>query len=187
MKATKALPTEDRVQRMNDQQWLWYYLNLVEDEQEDEKRNKARMDYMGWWVNPELAKRVSDHEKMEAKRQRNQAQGITEEEGLGARVEQDPNDPNKEIVYHETVKNDSFDEEVQRALAEAGLNPEEAVELPDSTGAGDPTESQEDFLKRVMAMQGMMGIQEPSLDGEALKKAGIDPDDIDYFEYPDEE
>ena len=36
MKATGSLPTDERVKKMNDQQWLWYYLNILEDERLEE-------------------------------------------------------------------------------------------------------------------------------------------------------
>lgn len=165
MKATKALPTEDRVQRMNDQQWLWYYLNLLEDEGEEEKKNKMRMDYLGWYINPEQAKRVMEHEKGNFDNEQNT-------NNLGPRVEIDPLNPNREIIYKDVRESNTFEDELNQALlGESGS----FVTLPDSQSAGNPYESKDDFINRVLVLQ-----------NSELQNSGIDLNDIDFIETPDE-
>lgn len=58
MKAVGALPTEERVQKMNIRQWLWYYYNLVEDKKLETKRYDDIVDYLTTFINPELAEAV---------------------------------------------------------------------------------------------------------------------------------
>ena len=62
MRATGALPTEERVQKMNDYQWLWYYLNILEEEKTDAEDSKLRLDYLGSYINPDLARSVVNKE-----------------------------------------------------------------------------------------------------------------------------
>lgn len=61
MKAVGALPTEERVLKMNKYQWLWYYYNIMEDKREDIKRQDNLIEYITSFINPELAKTVRDN------------------------------------------------------------------------------------------------------------------------------
>ena len=54
MKSVGALPTEERVQKMSDIQWIWYYNNLVKDNEEEEALTKDKIDYLTFFINPEL-------------------------------------------------------------------------------------------------------------------------------------
>lgn len=152
MRAAGALPTEPRVQKMNDVQWLWYYMNLQKDLEEDRDKAENYLDYLGSWINPELAKSV-----MATKAQK-KSQGTTQgnnapnapKAGTVVQVSEDT-----EIEYGDTAVSDSFEEEYRRALAGEGITNEEFTELPDSQNAGNPFESQEDFIARVMSMQGL--------------------------------
>jgi len=163
MKATGTLPTEERVQRMNDQQWLWFYFNLRKDEEEDDKKWKERLDYSGWYTNPNLARSVMMQELVkdnpEAVKQMNMENGEYED-------------------IKDTVNNDTFEDEFKRALAQDGLSEDAFTELPDSMNAGNPNESKTDFLNRVMANQELMN---QNIIVDELPP-GINPDDIDYFE-----
>jgi hypothetical protein len=58
MRATNALPTEERVQRMNDVQWLWYYINLQKDLKEEEDTWKYRLLYIAQFINSEQVKNI---------------------------------------------------------------------------------------------------------------------------------
>lgn len=150
MRATGALPTELRVQKMNDVQWLWYYLNLQKDLEEDRDRTENYLDYMGSWVNPELAKSVmSIKNKNKNKEKDNDTQSDKQTESKSS-VQIDDN---TEIVYGDTAVNDTFEDEFKRALAEAGLNEKEFTELPDSQNAGDPTMSRNDFIGLVQQFE----------------------------------
>ena len=124
MKATSSLPTEDRVKKMNDVQWIWYYLNIVKDDEELGNEDRNKMDYLTWFINPQLAEGVI----------KNKEKGISGK----TRV----NDGN-------TQHNDFFDDEFKRALAESGMSEDDFTELPSSDMAGDPNENEEDFMRRV--------------------------------------
>lgn len=180
---------------MNDHQWLWYYLNLLEEEKNEEEKHKARLDYLAWWVNPELARRVMGSNNLEQ----------YSDEYLNE------NNNDNGVYYNkgDTVINNSFDDEMRKALKESG---EELVELPSSHGAGNVNESQNDFISRVMNMSNFVDIyndentaieyidnnidntsenkfgeldNDKSLE-EELKKAGLTLDDIDYIDFQEE-
>jgi hypothetical protein len=181
MKAAGALPSDERVQQMNDQQWLWYYLNLLEDEKEEEEKHRERSDYMGWYVNPEAARRVMEHNLQSEK---NKNKNVTKNNTIPTLGE------DKIIIDGDEVVNDSFEEELKRALAESGQN-SDLVELPSSESAGDATMSQDDFINKVLNMQ--QTIEMPSVENfdgnDDFNENNINEnnlDDIDYFEYPDE-
>ena len=143
MKATGALPTEQRCKDMNVAQWLWYYFNLLEDLKEEREYNgeyaENLMDYVGHYINPKLAKYVDDQKAYKRKNKGKnvdgyQAPGIRED---GTEV--------KDVVY-----NSAFEQELAEALKKDGKNiEEEFTELPSSDSAGDPYESEEDFMARV--------------------------------------
>lgn len=61
MKAVGALPTEERVQKMNTHQWLWFYFNLMEDKKQDNQDRDNIMDYLTAFINPEMAKAVREN------------------------------------------------------------------------------------------------------------------------------
>lgn len=167
---------------MSDLQWLWCYFNLLEDEKEDELKWKSRLDYLGWWVNPQLARSVMDLEKKKDKNQNNHND------------ENDQLDPSQEVVEGDTAVNNAFEDELKRALAEAGIE-EDFTELPDSQNVGDANESKDDFITRVMATQQMVNIpesettfndyQDKSLE-QTVQELGLNMDDIDFFEFPDQ-
>ena len=167
---------------MSDLQWLWCYYNIVEDEKEEELKWKSRLDYLGWWVNPQLAKSVMEAEKKEENKSKS---------SFGDDPE--PYDPSKEIVEGDTAVSTTFEDELKRALAEAGIE-EDFTELPDSQNVGDANESKDDFIARVMAAQQIFGSsgdiiftdnQEKSLE-QTVQELGLDMEDIDFFEFPEE-
>jgi hypothetical protein len=167
---------------MSDLQWLWCYFNILEDEKEDELKWKSRLDYLGWWVNPQLAKSVMEAEK----RQENKNKSSFSDEP-------EPYDPSREIVEGDTAFSSTFEDELKQALAEAGIE-ENFTELPDSQNVGDSNESKDDFISRVMAAQSTFNINEnetifdevpeKSLE-QTVEELGLNMDDIDFFEFPD--
>ncbi len=168
---------------MSDLQWLWSYFNILEDEKEDELKWKSRLDYLGWWINPQLAKSVIESEK-----QKNSTSQNNQSSSFG-------NDPNpvfnengKEIFQGETSVNNSFEEELRRALADSGTEEEDFTELPESDSVGNPFESQDDFISRVMANQNFMTVSAETNNQpleKTLEEMGLDIDDIDFFESPE--
>lgn len=167
---------------MSDLQWLWCYFNILEDEKEDELKWKSRLDYLGWWVNPQLAKSVMEVEKKKDNKNKNNSNND----------EYNETDPSQEVVEGDTAVNSAFEDELRNALAEAGIE-EEFTELPDSQNVGDENESKDDFITRVMAAQQMFDIpddavifdqSEKSIE-QTVQELGLDMDDIDFFEFPD--
>lgn len=71
MKAIGMPPSDSRIRQMNDAQWLWSYLNVIEDEKIEEETWKARLDYLGFYVNPELARSVMEQDEQMNKRNKN--------------------------------------------------------------------------------------------------------------------
>jgi hypothetical protein len=184
MKATGALPTEERVQKMNDQQWLWSYLNIIQDEEEEEKNWKHRLDYVGWFINEDKYKSVAS---------------ILKESNNNGQKQLNDNEEEKHYDENPVIVNDSFEEELRRALNDNGENPGAFTELPDSNLIGNPNESKNDFISRVLSNQGLalqnnenIGIEnmdihpiDPSIPSEEeLERLGIDPDDIDFIDVP---
>lgn len=179
MKAAGALPTEERVQKMSNIQWLWYYKNLIKDEEENESLMKSRIDYLAFFVNPELHKSVMDI-----------ANGNIYKDENDEIIQKTPV-PKKEGVY----VNDSFEEELKAALGDEAL-----TVLPDSSSAGNANMSQDDFLRMAEQMQqfsmemdnlnqdingkeivNKQSVEVPVDNSEVYEKE-IDEYDLDYFE-----
>ncbi len=78
MKEFKLLPSSPDVKNMNDQQWIYCYMNIVKDLEEDEELFKMRAKYMGLFVNPEAVRKISQEEQKEKMRSKsyNQTAGI---------------------------------------------------------------------------------------------------------------
>jgi len=153
MRATSALPTEDRVKKMNDVQWLWYYLNIVKDDEESDIGDKNKIEYLTYFINPEMAKGVAKNKDKEINKTR--------------------------VNEANTQYNDFFDEELKKALMEANIGEDSFTELPGSDMTGDPDESEDDFLARVMNHQ----FSNENFNQPQFSK--IMDDEVDYFEYPD--
>ena len=95
MKSVGALPTEERVQKMSDIQWIWYYNNLVKDNEEEEALTKDKIDYLTFFINPELAKGVIKNENI--------------------------NNKNISIQKNDVYINDNFEAELKAALGDEQL------------------------------------------------------------------
>jgi len=154
MRATSALPTEDRVKKMNDVQWIWYYLNIIKDEEELNIEDKSKLDYLTYFINPQMAESVMKNKGKEI-------------EGKS------------EVNHTNTQYNDLFDEELKKALSESGISEDSFVELPSSDAAGDPYESEADFITRAMNEQ----FNNDNFNQPHFENAD---DDVDYFDYPEE-
>lgn len=170
MKAAGALPTEDRVKKMNDHQWLWYYYNLIEDDDEKEKLDKLKLDFLTWYINPELVKKVNDDKNNNAKSESREV---------------NPNNPNEVIIHKAEVTNDSFEDELNKALGKDSL-----TQLPDELSKGNANESKDDFISRVIQNQESISEENDKINElsklneieRIAKEAGIDPNDIDIFD-----
>ena len=184
MRAMGVLPTNADVHNLNHAQWLWLYFNIMKDEEETEDLWKARLDYIGWWINPDLARSIADKDKKKSSK-RQTVQRVSSFEG---------EEVIEEIVTGDIVESSSFEDELQRALAQDG---EEFTELPSDDQVGDPDESQEDFIARVAAMHDLLNLQQqitdseanfgnPNLNnGEIISGNNINEDDLDFFVVPE--
>lgn len=178
MKSAGALPTEDRVKKMNDHQWFYYYYQLLEDEKEEEEKLKNKMDYMAFYMNPELAMKVREQENsLEA-----QAKGLKPNKvnKTKAHEEVNPNNPNQIISYKDTTVDEDFAKKMKMFM-----NEDEITELSDDVRKGNATESKEDFLSRAIANTKMADKENEKVIksiNEDAQKAGVNPDDLDAIE-----
>lgn len=130
MKAFNLLPSSPKLREMNEAQWIWCYLNLLEDQGEKEELWKARLKYMGLFVNPDAVKELSKLEEKES----NYKSPIRSTN-------------NQNIQYDDSVYTSSlFEEEMSKAMGG-----ENFMELPDPDDVrGNPSMSSDDFLLSVM-------------------------------------
>jgi hypothetical protein len=176
MKASGALPTEDRVKKMNDHQWFYYYYQLLEDEKEEEERLKHKMDYMAFYMNPELAMKVREQEDSA----KNGTLKPNNVDRTKAHEEINPNNPNQIISYKDTTVDDDFDKKMKMFM-----NENEITELSDDVRKGDATESKEDFLSRAIANTKVADSENEKILNSINKdaqKAGVNPEDLDAIE-----
>jgi hypothetical protein len=184
MRAAGALPTEERVKQMNDPQWLWYYLNLEKDKDEDDKRTKNYIEYLTWFVNPQLAKSVAEQNKLTS-----QTSNIYTNQNQNY---------DQQIVEGDKTVNDEFETELRQALKDSKMEENKFVQLPGSDSVGNPAESQNDFINRAIAFGKMNNIDVDTTSNIELKEdkrdlkdmllgVGITEDDIDYIVDPDEQ
>ncbi|MNB89768.1 hypothetical protein D3C81_415020 [compost metagenome] len=234
MRALKLLPNDPQARQLNVFQWLWCYHNIIQDEEEEQQSMKIHLDRLAFISNPQVAKSVFDEEERlglnkkkskrdsrpiggsgfnsnEAIHQSNAfnveyvaaAKGYDPEMGISPEefLQNIGNNSKKEV----DIFNDSFEE-----LLASG----EFREVPDtSRGAGDPTETSDDFLARVLKMQESFIENETQVEEqydeakeieknvqsqlnkqlsdeslkEAMEKYGLTVDDLDIFETYDDE
>jgi hypothetical protein len=132
MKAFNLLPSSPMLREMNDAQWVWSYLNLLEDQGEKEELWKARLKYMGLFVNPDAVKELS---KLEEKEKNPNYKPVIRN-----------NNQDLQIEDNSVYTNSTFEDEMRLAM-----NGEDFMELPDPDEVrGNPNMSSEDFLLSVM-------------------------------------
>lgn len=169
MRAFNCLPTELRCKQMNDAQWLWLYYNLEEDLFERIDETQDNLDYIGFYINSDAAKKVMKHNQQRRKqrdqkrRQRFkkiQQQYATEEN----KVNNAPKSASQVLdnyfsssvdVDDNTIFNSSFEQELAKALGTTDLS--KITEISDDHEAGNPFESEEDFMERVRAFAPFAG------------------------------
>ena len=151
MRAAGALPTEERCKKMTSAQWLWYYFNLEEDLVEERDKAQNHYDYLGMYINPKLAKIVSEQNaarrKQDARAKIKNKKDYVKERLLG----------NSNVMNEDTVVSTEFEKELMEAIKQSGGDVNDITELPDDTSAGNPYESQEDFMERVQAFAQFAG------------------------------
>lgn len=163
MKAIGMPPSDPRIRQMNDAQWLWCYMNAKQDEEEEEKMWKTRLDYIGWYIDPERAKSVMEEDERaeEDNNQRVQKEGVynNDEFNAEAKAAELGYDPSSGLTPEEYLQqlngkkeekevdiiNDDFDTLLASGQFVNVTNADNSV--------GNSRESESDFLSRVTDMQ----------------------------------
>jgi len=127
MKYFNALPTEQRVKELNNAQYIWLYLNILEDKKQQIQERNDVLDYLKYFMNFDLAKAVDEQKKKNEK---------------STSKYEERNVSNANEIY-----NDSFDAEIAKYL-----DNEKFVELP-SSDYKYSTESKEEFIERALAFE----------------------------------
>ena len=155
MRTMGCMPTEERVQNMNNAQWLWLYLNIQKDMEEERDIAKNRCDYLGMYINPKLAKIVADQNKMQKYQEANK----NTDERTKYIADKIKNGKPGEVLRTELpqdgfVVNTEFEKELMAATKGQGIKPEDqkVIQL-DENQFGNPYESEKDFLERVKAFE----------------------------------
>jgi len=179
MKTFGVLPTEERSMRMRDVQWMWCYMNIIEDMKEDAKRRRDELEYLAAFYNPEGVKSVQEQ------------RALSETSGGGARRTVS-SDGTHEVIHHEQRVNSDF----ERELAEA-MGDEQPMDIGNEKYRGNATESEDDFMSRVLANQAFAKDKNEHVfaahrDEQAkheieqvhaeAKAAGVNPDELDFVE-----
>lgn len=165
MRAFSCLPTEDRCKKMNDAQWLWLYYNLEEDLFEQLDETQDNLDYIGFYINSDAAKKIVKHNQQRRKQrdkkrkqrfaniqsqQQQQQDKVNVKKGANQFLDNFFTDESQNTENSEVRYNSSFERELAAALGK-DVDISEVLEFSDDKSAGDPMETEEEFLERVKA------------------------------------
>ena len=209
MKVMNLLPSDPRVEQMNIYQWLWCYHNIVEDQKEEQELFKGQLDRLAFIINPEVAKKVFEHEENEKRK--------TERKNKQESKPKQKQKYKRESIYN----NDLFDIETRAAML--GFDPtkgetleqfmsryeeeqkkekilskdldsllEEAEEnqIPEKSNyVGDANEDADDFFERAINFeQFLLGEGGKNKSEQIIKKEEQEiDDDLDIFEVSEDE
>ncbi len=176
MKEFGALPTEQRVKDLNEHQWVWLYNSIIHERNERAKDRIDELDYLAFFVNPELHNKVK-----EAKKNKGEKKGLFSKSGVEIVEEHDeenPYNPNVVTHYGNTTVDDDFEAKLKLFINEN----EATTELDSDTQKGDSSESQEDFITRALRMQKVVEQENLKKLEKDAKEAGVNPEDLDGFE-----
>lgn len=183
MRAFGALPTEQRVKDLNEHQWMWLYQNLSKERQENTEEKIEDMDYLAFFINPEMAQKVRENKKKDSDGN-SSSLFTTNENGIvmtKAHDEVNPYDENSIIHYGDTTVDEDFDAKLKLFTTEG----EALTELSDDTHKGNANETRDEFLTRVIGASDFVQQQNEqileNLERDA-KQSGVNPDDLDGFE-----
>lgn len=128
MKTFGLLPSSPAIKDMNDAQWIYCYLNMIEDQEEEEDLWKARLKYMGLFISPKMVEELT---KLEAKEKGRKYTSNNYSSN-------DSNNDSNNAVYN----NSEFEDELSKTLAG-----EQFMELPDmDEEVGNPNLSSDEFI-----------------------------------------
>ena len=159
-----VLPTEKRAKDMNEYQWMWLYQNIIDEERENEEAMKARMDYLAFYINPEVAQKVREQEKANKTGNKD---GIVR---VKKHTEVNPYNPNEVIEYGDTTVDEDFDTKLAMFMSED----EKLTSLDDDVNKGNASESKEDFLSRVMANKPFVEEQNKQINHQKIEDNELD-------------
>lgn len=163
MRTFSKLPSSPDIQGMNDAQWLYCYLNIIKDMEEDDELWKARAKYSALFINPDAVKAMD-------KLERNQ--------------KVNPIINNSNYEEEQIYVNSDFETELKNALKDSDSN---FIELPDSNDIkGNPNMSSEDFIQNITQdIDQFSDLQNVIQKNNMIKKQIVqnkDNDDLDIFE-----
>lgn len=134
MKTFGLLPSSPMIKQMNDVQWMYCYLNIVKDMEEEDNLFRMRAKYQGIFINPEAVKKVSEEEEKQ-KRKNMSANG--KDQGQPELTEHQ-----QEIIDNGGAVNTDFEKELM-----AALSGEQFMEIPiEGSVRGDSSMSSDEFL-----------------------------------------
>lgn len=174
MRAFGALPTEQRVKDLNEHQWMWLYQNLAKEKQDRTEEKMEDMDYISFFINPELAQKVREAKGKDGGQSKN---------GVTMTKAHDEISPNEDYVIH--YGDTTVDEDFEAKLKLFQNEDDSYTELSDDTNKGDASESRDDFLTRVIGSGDTIKQQNEQILNNLQKDAemaGVNPDDLDGFE-----
>ena len=175
MKAFNCLPTEQRCKQLNDAQWLWLYYNLEEDMFEKMDETQDNLDYIGFYLNSDAAKKIMKHNQDYRKKrdQKRKARFANNNANSNAKDTNNKDTDNKKtkdananqvldnfftstpIINDNTVYNTAFEQELAQALGTTDVS--KFTEISDDNEAGNPFESEEEFLERLKTFAPVAG------------------------------
>jgi hypothetical protein len=161
----KLLPSSPSIRQLNDIQWSWCYLNIMKDEEEEEKKWKERLTYQGFLANPQFTAEYlkSDNSYASSSSSSNNAQ---------------------ETVADDHFTNSDFEKELQ-----AALHGEDIMEVPEPEGTrGNPVISSEDFISSLEQNIDKYETLQQQADLEVQAKlSGVNVEDLDLIQIDDDE
>lgn len=176
MKEFHALPTEQRVKDLNEHQLVWLYHNILQQEKEHHEQDYAKIDYLAFFVNPEIHKKV-----MEAREHQKSSKNSVSKNGVQIVEEHDEVNPyNESMVTHYGATTVDEDFEMKLKMFTDGSQP--MTELDSDTQKGNSYESKEDFLARALQMNDIIQNENEKKLQEDAKQSGVNADELDMFE-----
>lgn len=138
MKTFGLLPSSPMVKQMNDVQWMYCYLNIAKDMEEEDNLFRMRAKYQGIFINPEAVKKVSEEEEKQKRKNMNA--------NLQSQGKQELTEHQQEIIDNGGAVNTDFEKELM-----AALNGEQFMEIPiEGSVRGDSNMSSDEFLAKCL-------------------------------------
>lgn len=196
------LPSDPKIRQMNDAQWLWCYFNIQEDEQEEEESWKNRLDYLTWFINPEMAKSVHEQEARNNKKdsrpigsnvhRADEAVFQSDEFAIEAKAAAAGYNPDCGLTPSEFLlqqqKGEKEEIDIMTADFDDLIASGEFKEVADfSDGAGDPKETFDEFLYRAQHFEGAVQEEWDMIEQMRFAQENIGIESLDELNHKKEE